>query len=97
MPTQPQTLHLLQSRPYPRLLSLVIPMYNEEAVVPHLRGALERFMNEVAGETEVILVNDGSVDATLPQIALWAAEDPRDKSRALVAQLRAPDRLHCGP
>jgi polyisoprenyl-phosphate glycosyltransferase len=79
MPTQRQTFHLLQPRSYPRLISLVIPMYNEEAVVPHLRAALERFMSEVAGEAEVILVNDGSVDATLPQIAAWAAEDSRIK------------------
>jgi polyisoprenyl-phosphate glycosyltransferase len=79
MPTQRQTFHLLEPRPYPRLLSLVIPMYNEEAVVPHLRAALQRFMSEVAGETEIILVNDGSVDATLLQIATWAAEDPRVK------------------
>ncbi len=79
MPSQHQTVHLLHPRPYPGLLSLVIPMYNEEAVVPHLRGALEAFTGEVLGETEVILVNDGSSDSTLPQIAGWAAEDPRVK------------------
>ena len=48
MPTQSQTFHLLQPRPYPGLLSLVIPMYNEEAVVPYLRAALEQFMTEVS-------------------------------------------------
>jgi dolichol-phosphate mannosyltransferase len=79
MTNQGQTFHLLQPRPYPGLLSLVIPMYNEESVVPFLRPALERFMTEVAGETEVILVNDGSTDATLAQIAGWAQEDPRVK------------------
>ena len=79
MASQSQTFHLLQPRPYPGLLSLVIPMYNEEAVVPFLRSALERFMTEVAGETEIILVNDGSTDETLAQIAAWAREDPRVK------------------
>ena len=79
MPTPRQTFHLLQPRPYPGLLSLVIPMYNEEAVVPHLRSALEGFMGDVSGETEVILVNDGSIDATLARIAAWAGEDPRVK------------------
>jgi polyisoprenyl-phosphate glycosyltransferase len=79
MPTQSQTFHLLRPRPYPALLSLVIPMYNEEAVVPHLRAALEAFMAEVSGETEVILVNDGSADATLEEIAAWAGHDPRVK------------------
>src|SRR5271157_93690 len=79
MPKQNQTVHLLQPRPYPVLLSLVIPMYNEEAVVPFLRGALEQFMSEVAGDTEIVLVNDGSTDATLANLAVWAAEDPRAK------------------
>lgn len=79
MPNQSETFHLLQPRPYPGLLSLVIPMYNEEAVVPFLRSALEQFMAEVSGETEVILVNDGSTDRTLAGISGWAVEDPRVK------------------
>ena len=79
MSSQSETFHLLQPRPYPGLLSLVIPMYNEEAVVPFLRPAVEQFLLEVSGETEVVLVNDGSTDRTLAQIAAWAREDPRIK------------------
>jgi polyisoprenyl-phosphate glycosyltransferase len=71
--------HLLQPRPYPSLLSLVVPMYNEEAVVPLLRSALERFLNEVSSDVEIILVNDGSSDSTLEQIACWAEQDLRVK------------------
>lgn len=70
---------LLRPRPYPHLLSLVIPMYNEESVVPHLRGVVDEFMTQVKGETEVVLVNDGSTDSTLSQIASWAYEDHRIK------------------
>lgn len=73
------TCHLLQPRPYPAKLSLVIPMYNEEDIVPLLRKALEQFLGEVLCETEVILVNDGSVDSTLAQIAAWAQQDRRIK------------------
>jgi glycosyltransferase involved in cell wall biosynthesis len=79
MPKQNQSFHLLEPRPYPARLSLVIPMYNEEAVVPLLRNALEEFMSEISAETEVILVNDGSCDSTLARIAGWAAEDTRVK------------------
>jgi dolichol-phosphate mannosyltransferase len=79
MSEEKQTHHLLQPRPYPAKLSLVIPMYNEEAVVRLLRTALEQFMGEVACETEVILVNDGSQDSTIEQIAQWAEEDTRIK------------------
>jgi glycosyltransferase involved in cell wall biosynthesis len=79
MQQENQTFHILHPRPYPVLLSLVIPMYNEEAVVPSLRRALEQFMTEVSGETEIILINDGSSDETLAGIAAWAADDPRVK------------------
>jgi dolichol-phosphate mannosyltransferase len=73
------TYHLLEPRPYPATLSIVIPMYNEEAVVELLRADLEQFMYEANTETEVILVNDGSADQTLPKIAAWARQDDRIK------------------
>ncbi len=79
MQMQSSVNQLLVRRSYPSLLSLVIPMYNEGAVIPHLREALEEFMSEVRGETEVVLVNDGSSDSTLTQIAAWAYDDPRIK------------------
>jgi len=79
MQTQNSNGPLLQPRPYPNLLTLVIPMYNEESVVPHLRSVLDKFMTEVKGETEIVLVNDGSTDSTLVQIAAWALEDRRIK------------------
>lgn len=69
----------LKLRPYPNRVSLVIPLYNEEAVVAFLRAALDKFMPELSGETEVVLVNDGSTDATLKQIVNWAEHDPRVK------------------
>jgi glycosyltransferase involved in cell wall biosynthesis len=70
---------VLQSRQYPRLLSLVVPMFNEDSALPHLRTAIEGFMMEVKGDTEVIAVNDGSHDATLALLAAWAYEDSRVK------------------
>lgn len=79
MPARTIEGHLLQPRPYPRLLSLVIPMYNEESVIPHLYTALEDFMKEIKGDAEVVLVNDGSSDGTLALIAAWAQEDSRIK------------------
>ena len=79
VPTSYEKRAVLQPRPYPRLLSLIIPMFNEESAVTHLRSAIEEFMTGVRGETEVILVNDGSEDCTLSQLAAWAAGDPRVK------------------
>lgn len=71
--------YLLQPRSYPNRLSLVIPVYNEEAVVPLLRHALEQFTRELPGKAEVILVNDGSTDSTLEQIFDWAKENDQVK------------------
>jgi polyisoprenyl-phosphate glycosyltransferase len=81
MATRPQkmTNHLLCPRPYPAKLSLVIPMFNEEAVAPILRAELTSFLAGLQGAAEIVLVNDGSADGTLQLIADWAAEDPRIK------------------
>jgi dolichol-phosphate mannosyltransferase len=73
------TRHLLVPRPYPRKLSLVIPMYNEEATIPMLREAIEPFLKEIKADAEVILVNDGSTDGTIERILNWAVEDQRIK------------------
>ena len=70
---------LLQPRSYPPKLSLVIPMFNEEAVVPFLRGAVAQFISELTGKIEVVLVNDGSTDSTLRDIVDWAKQDARVK------------------
>jgi len=73
------TYHLLEPRGYPATLSLVVPMYNEEGVVDLLRAEVDKFLTEVNCETEIVLVNDGSSDQTLPRIAAWAAADRRIK------------------
>jgi len=70
---------LLQPRPYPRRLSLVIPVCNEESAVPFLRKAMGPFIAEVRGDVEVVLVNDGSTDSTLRHIMEWAGQDPAVK------------------
>src|SRR5580700_4210081 len=71
--------HLLVPRPYPRTVSLVIPMYNEEETVGLLRNAVESFLKELRAEAEVILVNDGSSDSTIVQLVEWASQDGRAK------------------
>ncbi len=73
------TFCLLQPRSYPHRLSLVIPVFNEEAVVPLLRHAVDEFTRELQCEAEVILVNDGSSDLTLQQLVDWAKQDDRVK------------------
>src|SRR5512140_1321827 len=54
------TSHLLRPRARPARLSLVIPMYNEEAVVTLLREAVGSFARTLWCDIELVLVNDGS-------------------------------------
>jgi len=71
------TSHLLSPRERPARLSLVIPIYNEEAVIGALRDAVQDFTRTVPSEIELVLVNDGSSDRTLTLVAEWAARDTR--------------------
>lgn len=56
-------------------LSLIIPVYNEAETLHYLREQLEQWMPSLEGRSvEVILVNDGSKDTSLEQLAQWAEE-----------------------
>jgi len=71
------TQHLLEPRPYPTKVSLVLPIYNEGPVASILKKALVDFLPEIRSEVDVILVNDGSFDDSLAQIVGWSREDSR--------------------
>ena len=74
---------MLIPREAPALLSIVIPMYNEELVLPLLRHHLTVLTGELLCRVEIILVDDGSVDQTYPMMHAWALEDPEVKILAL--------------
>jgi glycosyltransferase involved in cell wall biosynthesis len=63
----------------PPELSLVIPCYNESAVLSLLRDRLLQSLSSAGIEWEVILVDDGSVDDTFAQLAAMHAADARFK------------------
>jgi dolichol-phosphate mannosyltransferase len=58
-------------------LSIVIPVFNEEAGLVELRRRLSAILSEVGGRAEVILVNDGSRDQTGELVGRICREDPR--------------------
>jgi len=70
---------LLTTRPNPKLLSIVIPFYNEEQIVPLLRAQLTPFIDRLAYRSEVVAVNDGSSDRTIELLVEWAKSDSRIK------------------
>ena len=63
--------------------SLVIPLFNEEAVLPLLLERLDALLERLDGLAEVILVDDGSRDATGLIAARRAGSDPRYRYLAL--------------
>ncbi len=46
------------------MLSVVVPVYDEEAVLPLFVARLRRVLDELPGHYEVVVVDDGSTDAT---------------------------------
>ena len=50
------------------LLSIVVPTYNEQAVLTTFFERLRRVTDEVSMDTEILFVNDGSDDATLQML-----------------------------
>ena len=60
------------------LVSLIIPCYNEEQVLPILKEALVKVMNEMSDyDFELLFVNDGSKDQTLNILKSFHKEDSR--------------------
>jgi glycosyltransferase involved in cell wall biosynthesis len=57
-------------------LSLVIPVYNEEGNLPLLFEAIYKTMSLLNRSWEVILVDDGSGDGSLPVLERYARNDP---------------------
>lgn len=57
-------------------LSCVIPAFNEEDSLPHLRERLWPILNQFSS-WELIIVSDGSTDRTVEIVNTWAKEDSR--------------------
>jgi polyisoprenyl-phosphate glycosyltransferase len=60
----------------PGLISIVVPAYNEAAVIMEFSRRLSAVRRELAVPSEVIFVNDGSSDNTLELLKSMKAADP---------------------
>ncbi|HET6204352.1 MAG TPA: dolichyl-phosphate beta-glucosyltransferase [Planctomycetota bacterium] len=59
------------------MISVVVPAFNEEAVLAHSLSRLCRFLAERGEPFEVLVVDDGSADRTAAVAEARAREDPR--------------------
>jgi glycosyltransferase involved in cell wall biosynthesis len=60
------------------LLSVVVPVHDEELVLGDLRERLEAALDQIDGASEVLLVDDGSSDGSAAAIRGWLRESARD-------------------
>ncbi len=59
------------------MLSVILPAYNEEAMIPKAASRICNILREAKIEFELIFVNDGSKDHTWQEILSLASEDSR--------------------
>ncbi|TNC21844.1 glycosyltransferase [Amycolatopsis alkalitolerans] len=64
-------------------LSVVVPCFNEERALPRLFARLRQVLPAAAGTFEVIFVDDGSTDRTLPLLRAFFSADQRFRYVAL--------------
>jgi glycosyltransferase involved in cell wall biosynthesis len=60
------------------LLTVVVPVHDEEAALPALRERLEHVLAGVEGASEVVLVDDGSTDGSAELARAWIRDGERD-------------------
>lgn len=61
------------------LLSVVVPMYNEEDSIDLFFDRLLPVLEAISPDWEIVCVNDGSADATVKAIRGWHTKEPRIK------------------
>jgi glycosyltransferase involved in cell wall biosynthesis len=59
------------------MISVVVPIYNEEQLVLRFHNAVASALNSVGLAWEVVYVNDGSTDSSLDLLKGLQADDPR--------------------
>ncbi|GGM47810.1 glycosyl transferase [Longimycelium tulufanense] len=64
-------------------LSVVVPCFNEERGIERLHAALVAVLPDITEDFEVLLVDDGSRDGTLPAMRRVCVSDPRFRYIAL--------------
>jgi undecaprenyl-phosphate 4-deoxy-4-formamido-L-arabinose transferase len=77
-------------------LSVVVPVYNSEQTLRNLAERLLRLLAQEAGRYEIILVNDGSRDASWEVIKEIASNDPSVRGINMMRNYGQHNALLCG-
>lgn len=77
-------------------LSIVVPVHNEEGCVEALVREIERHVDPLRLQYEIVFVDDASKDRTVPIIAALARDRPRVKGISLSRNMGHQVALCCG-
>lgn len=77
-------------------LSLVIPIYNEEEVLPQLGERVAQLLETLAVDCEVVFVDDGSKDDSLRLLRELAAKEPRFRVASFSRNFGHQRAITCG-
>ena len=77
-------------------LSIVIPVYRSELILPELARRLESVLNKITPEYEVVLVDDSSPDRSWEVICRLAAQYPWIRALSLMRNYGQHNALLCG-
>lgn len=77
-------------------LSIVVPVYNSEKALPLLLSRLSGVIDVHGWDAEIILVNDGSTDASWERIGAMARSEPRLRPIDLIRNFGQHNALLCG-
>jgi glycosyltransferase involved in cell wall biosynthesis len=84
------------TRSSPAFISVVVPVYNSETILPSLVDRLRPVLNSVADRWELILVNDASPDGSWQVIQSLAALEPRLRGIDLMRNYGQHNAVLCG-
>src|SRR5256886_15789975 len=83
-----------------QLVSLVVPLFNEEECLPLLQRELtavaDRIEREKGLRVEIVMVDDGSIDGSWLQVVDFARADPRVRAVSFSRNFGHQAALSCG-
>lgn len=68
---------MLPTPPTRPSLSIVVPVHDEEAVLPEFHRRLAVVLDALGSDAEILYVNDGSTDGSMAVLAQFHRDDPR--------------------
>ena len=65
-------------------ISLVVPVFNEEEVIPLFYDAVRKYEALAEWQVEIVFIDDGSTDATYKLISQLSQRDPLVRSLSFI-------------